>query len=794
MNSKFVAIAALAFLFCQTSFAQKVHREAQIVAGEYFIGVDPGIGKGMPISLSSPSTEVEAIIRNLPLKASQAVHVRFKNAKGGWTAPASLVYNGIGVNREALIAYAEYFIGADPGLGKGTPVTVSPATTLDLNVNSLALKNGQKLHLRIKDSENRWGAPVSWLYTGVGANRAVSINYAEYFIGADPGRSKGTKIAITSSTNSSLSLLAVSLLKNDKLRLRIRDEEKRWSDPISLSYPSRFVRNAEIVVGKKPNNTPVGSGTPMNPTDGLWGSAYEAIQGTLSNWNFRDSVWVRAQSSEHVWSIPVGDSVAYYPAPTLAKINPTIGNRLQTLNVVLNGSNFIIGVSGVSFGAEVTVKSVTVNSATKITANITIGANATTGARNVVLTNLAPGGGAVTLTNGFTVNNPMPTLSNLAPTGGNRSQTLDVALNGSNFISGISRVSFGTAITINSITVNSAAKITANITIGANAAIGARNVVITNAAPGGGTSTLTNGFTVNNPVPTLTKINPSSAKRGQTISVGFKGTNFIDKASSLNVGTNITVNGVAFHKADSLTAHLTIGRNAAPGPRNFAITNSAPGGGTSGNLVFTIINNEPAPPRLLAPANKDVIKLVTPAKPLKFVWRKSADADMQDTLKYSFNLKGPGLDTTVAGIKDTSVTLKIMPRLKVASTYNWMVKVSDGFVTVSSSEIFSLRTSDKLTGIDDYFSETPKAYRLEQNHPNPFNPSTRIQFELPKNEKVSLKIYDMLGHEVAVLVDEEKTAGKYEVTWEPIGESSGTYLYRLQAGAFVQVKKMILSR
>ncbi|MDZ7291419.1 MAG: T9SS type A sorting domain-containing protein [candidate division KSB1 bacterium] len=296
------------------------------------------------------------------------------------------------------------------------------------------------------------------------------------------------------------------------------------------------------------------------------------------------------------------------------------------------------------------------------------------------------------------------------------------------------------------------------------------------------------------PAPTLTKINPSSANRGKTINVGFKGKNFLSGVSKVNVGADMTVNNVTVHRADSLTANLAIGKNATPGGHNFSVTNSGPGGGTSENQLFTIINQAPTKPRLLVPANKDTIKLVTPAKPIKFVWRKSTDGDAQDTLKYSLNIKGPGLDTTVAGVKDTSLALNIMPRLKVASNYSWTVKVTDGFITVASPDTFRFRTSNKITGVDDHYTEIPKAYLLEQNYPNPFNPTTKIRFELPKSVRVSLKIYDMLGQEVAVLVDEEKPAGRYEVVWEPIGVSSGVYLYRLQAGAFVQVKKMILSR
>jgi hypothetical protein len=94
---------------------------------------------------------------------------------------------------------------------------------------------------------------------------------------------------------------------------------------------------------------------------------------------------------------------------------------------------------------------------------------------------------------------------------------------------------------------------------------------------------------------------------------------------------------------------------------------------------------------------------------------------------------------------------------------------------------------------------TPKEFVLYQNYPNPFNPNTVIRFEIPgqarnDNVLVTLKIYDILGNEVATLVNEEKQAGVYEVEFDASSLASGMYLYKLQAGGFVQTKKMILLR
>lgn len=86
----------------------------------------------------------------------------------------------------------------------------------------------------------------------------------------------------------------------------------------------------------------------------------------------------------------------------------------------------------------------------------------------------------------------------------------------------------------------------------------------------------------------------------------------------------------------------------------------------------------------------------------------------------------------------------------------------------------------------------PTVYDLAQNFPNPFNPSTTIRYQIPQDGIVTLKIYDILGSEVATLVNEEKLAGKYEVNFNASTLASGVYIYKIQAGSFINSKKMIL--
>jgi hypothetical protein len=86
----------------------------------------------------------------------------------------------------------------------------------------------------------------------------------------------------------------------------------------------------------------------------------------------------------------------------------------------------------------------------------------------------------------------------------------------------------------------------------------------------------------------------------------------------------------------------------------------------------------------------------------------------------------------------------------------------------------------------------PTEFILEQNFPNPFNPTTTINYSVPQTSQVQIKIFDVLGDEIETLVNEEKAAGTYEVTWYAENLPSGVYFYQLRAGSFVETKKMLL--
>jgi hypothetical protein len=105
---------------------------------------------------------------------------------------------------------------------------------------------------------------------------------------------------------------------------------------------------------------------------------------------------------------------------------------------------------------------------------------------------------------------------------------------------------------------------------------------------------------------------------------------------------------------------------------------------------------------------------------------------------------------------------------------------------------YKLVRIDTTVGVNDF--SIPTKYMLSQNFPNPFNPSTTIKYQIPELSLVTLKVYDVLGNNIATLVGEEKPVGSYEVSWNASNLPSGTYFYQLVSSSIVITKKMVLMK
>jgi hypothetical protein len=197
------------------------------------------------------------------------------------------------------------------------------------------------------------------------------------------------------------------------------------------------------------------------------------------------------------------------------------------------------------------------------------------------------------------------------------------------------------------------------------------------------------------------------------------------------------------------------------------------------------INDAPQPFSLLTPANGSTLDSLT--NELTFTWTLSKDID-NDPLNYILSIFNTEQDTQITVVKDSSFVFNGSGFLKPETAYNWTVEVSDGFITVYTDTF--LFATPALSGINSANSR-PMRYELLQNYPNPFNPSTQIRFTLPVVESVQLAVYNSLGELVTKLIEEDLQAGAHAVEFNASHLPTGIYFYRLQAGEWIDVRKMI---
>ena len=132
-------------------------------------------------------------------------------------------------------------------------------------------------------------------------------------------------------------------------------------------------------------------------------------------------------------------------------------------------------------------------------------------------------------------------------------------------------------------------------------------------------------------------------------------------------------------------------------------------------------------------------------------------------------------------------------------TWYWDIWSTDGFeVTPSSSGVRTMHIDiSEVLGIDG--ASLPTVFALHNNYPNPFNPITNIHYDIPEVSEVTLEIYNVMGQRVRTLVQGTHEPGRYQIVWNATndlgqGLSSGMYVYRIQAGDFVSVKKLVLMK
>jgi len=212
---------------------------------------------------------------------------------------------------------------------------------------------------------------------------------------------------------------------------------------------------------------------------------------------------------------------------------------------------------------------------------------------------------------------------------------------------------------------------------------------------------------------------------------------------------------------------------------------NAVGNSPFSNIAFdTTFLAAPLAPNLISPLNGSLGQSLTPTLDWTDV-SGAASYGVQVSIDSTFDslvVNLTGLDSSQYTVPDNT--------LMNHTWYYWRANATNVAGTSPWSSVWNFETL--YDGINTYSNEMPKEFKLYDNFPNPFNPVTKIRFDIPKATKVRITIYDLIGREVELLYDNILNPGKFEMTWNASDYPSGVYFYRLISDGFVNTKKMVL--
>lgn len=216
--------------------------------------------------------------------------------------------------------------------------------------------------------------------------------------------------------------------------------------------------------------------------------------------------------------------------------------------------------------------------------------------------------------------------------------------------------------------------------------------------------------------------------------------------------------------------------------QNPTVTTPTPILGTGGTLTTVCNLLPPAAPILVSPSNGSYNQTST----VRFNWNKS-----QNAVSYRLQVAFDSLFTNLV-VNDSTITDSTLLVVNLTSNryYWWRVNAKNSVGTSPYSAVWKFGTF--LVGLNQIGTDIPKEFKLHHNYPNPFNPVTKIRFDVPNPDIISIKVLDVLGREIAVLINEQMQPGTYEIEWEGTNYPSGIYYYSISAGSFSQSKKMVL--
>lgn len=280
---------------------------------------------------------------------------------------------------------------------------------------------------------------------------------------------------------------------------------------------------------------------------------------------------------------------------------------------------------------------------------------------------------------------------------------------------------------------------------------------------------------------------PDTGTQGNTFPITVHGTGtewtlspyvviYFDSIGVTTSGNAVTINDT------TLTGNIIIDGKASTGFHKCIVADQYSNLYTK-DSAFWVFLNKPVAPTLLLPLDNSVNALQNPY----LLWDSNFYAvsyQIQISVDSLFN--NMNYDTVVA---NTPFVVRLGV-LSLNTKYFWRVKAFNTLGQSPWSTVFRFRV--RPTGIINLSNEIPSEYKLYNNYPNPFNPQTRIKFQIPKDGVVRVRIYDVSGKEVGEVVNNSLRAGVYEVSWNAGYLASGVYFYSLESNGFKDVKRAVL--
>jgi uncharacterized lipoprotein YddW (UPF0748 family) len=290
-------------------------------------------------------------------------------------------------------------------------------------------------------------------------------------------------------------------------------------------------------------------------------------------------------------------------------------------------------------------------------------------------------------------------------------------------------------------------------------------------------------------IPTLISPSNELSTLGDTVSFVWRKSEFSNDYR-IQVATDEAFSFRAFDLDNLLDTTITIGKFEGGTSYYWRVRANNNGGSSDFSESFKFSTGFPLKPTLLYPEDVSLEKELDPI----LRWSESNLATeyiVQLSEGLSLDENNLLLDSAVV---DTTLYFN---RLNVNTIYSWRVQSANNSGESEWTEIFKFKTSaDSIVSIEDNEFELPKEYFLDQNFPNPFNPSTTITFGLKEAGMTTLTIYNIIGQEIAVLVSDNLEAGVYKIPFNANSVNkritSGLYLYRLESKNFTSIKKMLL--